>query len=345
MRFRSPPEAASRRCPEPKAPFFDITKYGAVAGRAGRRRIRRPSTTRSPRRRLPAAARSSSRQAISGPTRSGSRAVSACISPRAIRSSARPCTARAPGQDGGFYDAPEPNLFVGLQDHGHSHWANSLIYGVDVEDVMISGPGLIDGSYLNDRGETVNVLSGGDPREVTTRTDAGVPGGGNKAIALKNSRNIVFRDFSIRNGGHFAHHRHRRRRLDDRRRHRGHQPRRVQHRRVAERHGQELGVQLADRRRDRAEGVVRPRPVPADTERADRALHGQRLRRRLGHRQGLLDAEARRDRSRRADRAHQARDRRHDRLQHDHHPPRRSSIGRAASRSSPSTAPSCATSS
>ena len=53
------------------------------------------------------------------------------------------------GQDGGAYDAPEPNLFVGLQDHGHSHWANSLMYGADVEDVMISGSGLIDGSYID----------------------------------------------------------------------------------------------------------------------------------------------------------------------------------------------------
>lgn len=107
-------------------------------------------------------------------------------------------------QDGGFYDAPEKNLFVGLEDEGHAHWANSLIYGIGVEDVMISGQGLIDGSYIDADGVTVNVLSGGDPREVTTRTAAGVPGGGNKAIALKDARNIVFRDFRIKNGGHFA---------------------------------------------------------------------------------------------------------------------------------------------
>ena len=76
-----------------------------------------------------------------------------------------------------------------------------MIYGVDVENVTISGPGLIDGSDVNDRGETINVLSGGDPREVTTRTDAGVPGGGNKAIALKNARNIVFRFLFLRREG------------------------------------------------------------------------------------------------------------------------------------------------
>lgn len=113
-------------------------------------------------------------------------------------------TNTATGQDGGFYDAPEGNPFVGLQDHGHSHWANSLIYGNGVENVMISGPGLIDGSYLNTATVTVNVLSGNDPGEVSNRGNAGVAGGANKAIALKNSKNIVMRDFSIKNGGHFA---------------------------------------------------------------------------------------------------------------------------------------------
>jgi polygalacturonase len=106
--------------------------------------------------------------------------------------------------DGGFYDAPEVNLFIGVQDSGHSHWANSLIYGIGVKNVTISGPGLIDGSYIDSTGATVNVLSSGDPREGTLRTTLGVPGGANKAIALKNASNIVFRDFHIRNGGHFA---------------------------------------------------------------------------------------------------------------------------------------------
>jgi hypothetical protein len=73
-----------------------------------------------------------------------------------------------------------------------------------VKNVMISGPGLIDGSYMNAAGNIVNVLTGDDPPEVTVRTAAGTPGGANKAIALKNASNIVMRDFRIRNGGHFA---------------------------------------------------------------------------------------------------------------------------------------------
>ena len=43
---------------------------------------------------------------------------------------------------------------------GHSHIANSLIYGIGVNNVMISGPGLIDGSYIDSKGATVNVLAG-----------------------------------------------------------------------------------------------------------------------------------------------------------------------------------------
>jgi polygalacturonase len=73
-------------------------------------------------------------------------------------------------QDGGFYDAPEVNPFVGLQDQGHSHWANSLIYGDGVDSVMISGPGLIDGGRLDASNVTTNVLSGNDPGEVSNRT-------------------------------------------------------------------------------------------------------------------------------------------------------------------------------
>jgi polygalacturonase len=109
-----------------------------------------------------------------------------------------------PNQDGGFYDAPENNPFIGIQDPGHSHWADSLIYGIGVHDVMISGPGLIDGSNPGPNGQAIDVLIGGDPREQATRDGVGVPGPGNKAIGLENCTNIIFRDFRLKNGGHFA---------------------------------------------------------------------------------------------------------------------------------------------
>ena len=189
--------------PEPAGPFFDITNYGASSGGSAVANQHAINDA------IAAAAAAGGGTVVvpAGDFRTYTIRLKSRVG---LHLSATTSILRAAvagtgqGEDGGFYDAPEPNPFVGLQDHGHSHWANSLIYGVDVEHVMISGPGLIDGSYRNGRGETVNVLSGGDPREVTTRTDAGVPGGGNKAIALKNARQIVFRDFSIKNGGHFG---------------------------------------------------------------------------------------------------------------------------------------------
>ena len=107
-------------------------------------------------------------------------------------------------QDGGFYDAPEANPFIGLEDHGHAHWANSLIYGIGVKNVTISGPGLIDGSTVDENGVTVPVITTWDPREVTKRNQPGEPGGANKAIALKDAESIILRDFRVKNGGHFA---------------------------------------------------------------------------------------------------------------------------------------------
>lgn len=108
--------------------------------------------------------------------------------------------------EGGNYEEPEVNLYVGLQDHGHTYFANSLIYGADLNDVMIYGNGLIDGSALNDKGELDNVLMGGDPEEPLRRSERGHRGEwfGNKAIALVRCENISLCDFSIVAGGHFA---------------------------------------------------------------------------------------------------------------------------------------------
>jgi polygalacturonase len=86
----------------------------------------------------------------------------------------------------GPYDEPEPNEWDAFQDFGHSHWHNSLIWGENVDDVSITGPGLIHGKGL-------------------VRSNSNVPkGSGNKAIALKNSRNVLIRDVSILHGGWFA---------------------------------------------------------------------------------------------------------------------------------------------
>jgi polygalacturonase len=96
----------------------------------------------------------------------------------------------AEGGSGG-YDAAESNQpWESYQDFGHNHWHNSLIWGEGLEDISIRGPGLIWGQGLS-RGW------GSGPQ-------AEQPGAGNKAIALKNCRNVLLRDFSILHGGHFG---------------------------------------------------------------------------------------------------------------------------------------------
>jgi polygalacturonase len=91
----------------------------------------------------------------------------------------------------GEYDAPEPNPWGDLQyqDFGHSHWHNSLIWGENLENVSITGTGRIDGGAGLSRD-----INGFRPGPVV----------GNKAIAIKSSRNVLIRDISILRGGHFA---------------------------------------------------------------------------------------------------------------------------------------------
>jgi polygalacturonase len=100
------------------------------------------------------------------------------------------------------YDAPEPNEWgdrFHYQDYGHSHWKNSLIWGIGLEDVSILGPGLIHGKGLDPGFNRFADESKGEPRYYDNP-----PGSANKAIALKNCRRVVLRDFSILHGGWFA---------------------------------------------------------------------------------------------------------------------------------------------
>lgn len=108
--------------------------------------------------------------------------------------------------EGGNYNEPEINLYAGLQDHGHSYFANSLFYASDEKNIMIYGEGVIDGSYTDENGYLRYALMGGDPFENTYRDKPGHKGTwfGNKAIALVRCENIVLKDFSLVIGGHFA---------------------------------------------------------------------------------------------------------------------------------------------
>ncbi|MBV9924227.1 MAG: glycoside hydrolase family 28 protein [Acidobacteria bacterium] len=119
-----------------------------------------------------------------------------------------------PRDGDGKYDPPEPNRWDKYQDFGHSHWHNSLIWGEGVENVSITGAGLIWGKGLvrsgnQSRTDAQNKALGNQNPEATpfgypNARDAVEPGWGNKAIALKLSRNVVLRDFTILHGGHFA---------------------------------------------------------------------------------------------------------------------------------------------
>ena len=125
----------------------------------------------------------------------------------------------------GGYDAAEPNVpgdQFQYQDFGHSHFHNSLIWGEDLEDVAITGPGLIFGQGLsraNGFRPGRNGASAAGPNNTPTPGDtagqapraapAGVPlptpdRGGNKSIALKNCRNVTLSGFSILQGGWFG---------------------------------------------------------------------------------------------------------------------------------------------
>jgi polygalacturonase len=89
--------------------------------------------------------------------------------------------------DGGpGYDPPEPGgPWTQYQDSLHNFYHNSLIWGVGLENVSILGPGLIWGRGL------ITGLNGGMQQ----------PGTGNKAIALKECRNVLLQSFSVLKGG------------------------------------------------------------------------------------------------------------------------------------------------
>lgn len=111
------------------------------------------------------------------------------------------------GGEGGNYCEPEVNPCLGIQDHGHSYFANSLVYGADLENIMISGKGLFTGGRFDgESGIMEYVLQGGDPPEPDSRGKRGHKGAwfGNKGLAFVRCRNLVFRDFSVTIGGHFA---------------------------------------------------------------------------------------------------------------------------------------------
>ena len=91
------------------------------------------------------------------------------------------------------YDEAEEWIGPAYQDGGHSYFKNSLIYAIGANDVSITGRGMIDGEGLTRR----DTEKGG-------KLQGGNIGTGDKAIALKQCRNILIRDVTIYRGGHFG---------------------------------------------------------------------------------------------------------------------------------------------
>lgn len=86
------------------------------------------------------------------------------------------------------YDIAEPNEWDMYQDFGHSHWKNSLIWGIGLKNLRFEGKGLIDGT---------DALSRGLGRQ-------GPIAEANKAIALKECKNVTIKGISLLNSGHFS---------------------------------------------------------------------------------------------------------------------------------------------
>jgi len=92
--------------------------------------------------------------------------------------------------DPAAYDPAEPNEWDKYQDYGHSHFHNSLIWGENLENISILGPGRIWGKGLVRSGSNATAAANQLP--------------GNKAISLKLCHNVTIRDISILMGGWFA---------------------------------------------------------------------------------------------------------------------------------------------
>jgi len=107
----------------------------------------------------------------------------------------------------GHYDEAEPNR-SGYTDIGGS-FHNALIWGDSLEDIAITGPGVIYGKGLpraNGGGAGANrdfqgpPLPKGPPLPASVGVSA-TGRGGNKSIGLVNCRNVLMRDFWVRQGG------------------------------------------------------------------------------------------------------------------------------------------------
>lgn len=104
------------------------------------------------------------------------------------------------------YDPTEEWEGQAYQDGGHTYFQNSLIWGVGLTNVSITGRGLIHGKGLTrssaafDRMNKFNLWN----KPNAPRTNLPPVRIGNKAIGLKLCRDVLLRDVTIYKGGHFG---------------------------------------------------------------------------------------------------------------------------------------------
>ena len=100
------------------------------------------------------------------------------------------CTILASSDNPAVYDPEEePHNETVYQDGGHTYFHNSLIWGRGLNNVSISGKGMIDGKGLVKTGSEVG---------------QGKHGKANKAICIVESNHVEIRDITIFRGGHFG---------------------------------------------------------------------------------------------------------------------------------------------
>jgi polygalacturonase len=107
------------------------------------------------------------------------------------------------------YDPTEAWRDQAYQDGGHTYFHNSLIWGENLTNVSITGPGMINGGGLVRSDGLLDRMCGFSSWSPTNRApqiETNLPPArlGNKAIALKLCRNVLLRDITILHGGHFA---------------------------------------------------------------------------------------------------------------------------------------------
>ncbi len=104
------------------------------------------------------------------------------------------------------YDFTEPWEGIAYQDGGHTYFHNSLIWGENLTNIFITGPGMINGGGLVKSDGVLDRMSGFSiwDKPDSKRPDLPPVRLGNKAVALKLCRNVILRDFTIYKGGHFA---------------------------------------------------------------------------------------------------------------------------------------------